>query len=100
MAKPLEEWSVEELRAELGRIGDELARRAVAPAKKQKVDVVRACEGWVRGFAWDETFTEAMVADEFSVLERKTGQELGPLDRERLFQLWHQLRVERFPAAA
>jgi len=100
MAKPLEEWTVEELRAELGRLADELGRRAAAPAKRKQADVVRSCEGWVRGYAWDETFTEAMVADEFAVLERETGQELGPLDRERLFQLWHALRAERFPAAA
>jgi hypothetical protein len=100
MAKPHEEWTVEELRAELGRLGDELARRAAGPAKKQKVDVTRACEGWVRGYAWDETFTEAMVADEFALHERKTGQTLSPLDRERLFALWHSLRVERYRDAA
>ena len=43
---------------------------------------------WVRGVAWDETFTQEMVDDELSIHERKAGQELGPLERERLLQLW------------
>jgi hypothetical protein len=100
VAKPLEEWTVEELRAELSRVGDELARRAVTSVKKPKADVARACEGWVRGYAWDETFTTAMVEDEFALHERKTGQTLSPSDRERLLQLWHALRAERYRDAA
>lgn len=104
MAKPLEEWSVEELRDELGRIGGELARRAAAPppagGRKHRVDVVLACENWVRGLAWDETFTVEMVQDELSVHERKAGTELAPLDRERLVQLWLALRDERYRNAA
>jgi hypothetical protein len=84
MAKPLEEWTVEELRVQLARVGDELARRAAAPAagKRPKVDVVAACEHWVRGFAWDETFTREMVED------------------ERLVGLWLALRGERAARAA
>src|SRR5438132_1384012 len=31
MAKPLEEWSIDELRLEAVRVADELARRAAAP---------------------------------------------------------------------
>ena len=100
MAKPLEEWTVEELRSELSRVGDELARRAVTSVKKQKADVGRACEGWVRGYAWDETFTTAMVEDEFALHERKTGQTLSFSDRERLLQLWRALRAERHRDAA
>jgi len=41
-----------------------------------------------------------MVEDEFSVLERKAGQELAPLDRERLLQLWLARRDERYRSAA
>jgi hypothetical protein len=104
MAKPLEEWSIDELRMEAVRVADELARRAAAPApaggKKQRIDVVRACENWVRGLAWDETFTVEMVEDEFSLHERKAGQELPPLERERLVQLWLALRAERHRDAA
>jgi hypothetical protein len=105
MAKPLEEWSVDELRAEGARIVDELAKRAAAPpatvaGKKHRIDVVLACENWVRGLAWDETFTVEMVQDEFDVHERKAGQELGPLERERLVQLWLALRDERHRHAA
>ena len=104
MAKPLAEWSVDELRGELVRLGDELARRAAAPpttaGKKHRIDVVLACENWVDGVAWDETFTTEMVEDEFSVLERKAGQELAPLDRERLLQLWLARRDERYRSAA
>jgi hypothetical protein len=105
MAKPMEEWSIDELRMEAVRVAEELARRASVPVplgagKKPRVDVVRACENWVRGVAWDETFTLEMVDDELSLHERKAGQELGPLERERLTQLWLALRAERYRDAA
>src|SRR2546423_14844042 len=100
MAKPLEAWTPDELRLEIGRLAEELARRSAVPAaatgKSRGVDVVRACENWVRGLAWDETFTQEMVEDELSIHERKAGQELGPLDRERLIQMWLALYAERF----
>ncbi len=103
MAKPLEEWTLEELRAEAIRLIEQLARRAAAPPAaggRKGPDVVRACENWVRGLAWDETFTEEMVDDELSIHERKTGQELGPLERERLVQLWRTNYGERYRDAA
>ena len=104
MAKPLAEWTPDELRFEVARLTEELARRAgtaaaVAP-RKGGVDVVRVCENWVRGLAWDETFTQEMVEDELAIHERKAGQELGPLDRERLIQMWLALYAERFAEAA
>jgi hypothetical protein len=103
MAKPLEEWTPAELRAEAIRLVEELSRRADVPAAgkaKKGPDVVRACENWVRGLAWDETFTLEMVEDELSIHERKAGQELGPLERERLLRLWQALFAERYPEAA
>jgi len=100
MAKPLEEWSLDELRAEGNRIVDELARRGVTSAKKPKADIARSCENWVRGLGWDETFTREMVEDEFAVHERKLGQTLSDLDRNRLVQLWIALREERAQQAA
>jgi hypothetical protein len=104
MAKPLEEWTPDELRFEVSRLTEELARRAAtavaAAPRKGGVDVVRVCENWVRGLAWDETFTQEMVEDEFAIHERKAGQELGPLDRERLIQMWLALYAERFAEAA
>ena len=104
MAKPLEQWTPDELRFEIGRLAEELSRRAATPAvaagKSRGVDVVRACENWVRGLAWDETFTEEMVEDEFSVHERSVRQDLQPLERERLMQLWRALYSERYAAAA
>lgn len=104
MAKPLEEWTPDDLRFEISRLAEELARRAstavAALPGKGRVDVVRACENWVRGLAWDETFTQEMVEDELAIHERKAGQELGPLDRERLIQLWLALYAERFSEAA
>jgi hypothetical protein len=103
MAKPLEEWTADELRAELGRLTDELARRAEAPAPtkaaKGRVDVAKAAANWVLGLAWDETFSEEMVEEELSILERKAGQELGPLDRERLVRLWLDEYDRRYRAA-
>jgi hypothetical protein len=102
VAKPLEEWTPDELRFEVARLTEELARRAAvkAPPAKGRVDVVRGCENWVRGQAWDETFTQEMVEDELAIHERKAGQELGPLDRERLVQLWLTLYDERYREAA
>jgi hypothetical protein len=104
MAKPLEEWTPDDLRFEISRLTEELARRAAtavaASPGKGRVDVVRSCENWVRGLAWDETFTVEMVQDELAVHERKVGQELAPLDRERLIQLWLSLRDERYRHAA
>ncbi|MEP6812437.1 MAG: hypothetical protein ABI990_05555 [Actinomycetota bacterium] len=105
MAKPLEEWTPDELRTEIVRLTDELAARTAspshaAPAQKGRVDVVRACENWVRGVAWDETFTQEMVDDELSIHERKAGQELGPLERERLLQLWLNEYDRRYRDAA
>jgi len=102
MAKPLEEWTPDELRFEIARLTEELARRAAvtAPPAKGRVDVVRSCENWVRGQAWDETFTQEMVEDEFAIHERRAGQELPPLERERLVQLWLALVAERYLNAA
>ena len=100
--KPLDQWTPDELRLELTRLAEELARRAAAPApgRKSAPDVVKSCENWVRGRAWDETFTLEMVEDELSVHERKTNVELQPMERERLLQLWQALYVERYPQAA
>jgi hypothetical protein len=105
MAKPLDEWTPEDLRFEISRLAEELARRAslaaaAAPSGRGRVDVVRSCENWVRGLAWDETFTREMVEEELAIHERKAGQELGPLERERLLQLWQTLYAERFAEAA
>ena len=101
--KPIDQWTPDELRLEITRLTEELARRAaVTPAtgRKASVDVAKACENWVRGHAWDETFTTEMVEDEFSVHERNVRQELQPLERERLMQLWLALYSERYAAAA
>src|SRR3954466_7680883 len=103
MAKPLEEWTPDDLRFEISRLAEELARRAsavvAATPGKGRVDVVRACENWVRGLAWDETFTREMVEDELAIHERKTGHELGPLERERVVQLWLNEYDRRYRAA-
>jgi hypothetical protein len=101
MAKPVEDWTPEELRAEATRLLDELTRRATGTTGPKKgVDVVRACENWIRGHAWDETFTREMVEDELAIHERKVGRELAPLERERLLQLWLALYDERYRSAA
>lgn len=101
--KPIDQWTPDELRLEITRLTEELAKRAAVPAQgrgKAAVDVAKACENWVRGHAWDETFTVEMVEDELSVQERSIRQELQPLERERLVQLWRALYAERYPAAA
>jgi hypothetical protein len=100
MAKPLEEWSVEELRMESTRILEELARRAVTSVRAPRADVTRSCERWVHGHAWDETFTIEMVEDEFDIHERKLGQVLPPAERKRLLHVWAALRDSRHQHAA
>ena len=105
MAKPLEEWTPDELRTEIVRLTEELARASAARVRRRagaegRASTSRAsCENWVRGLAWDETFTQEMVEDELSIHERKAGQELGPLERERLIQLWLDAYAERYRAA-
>jgi hypothetical protein len=101
-AKPIDQWTPDELRFEITRLTEELARRAASPAagRKTTVDVAKSCENWVRGHAWDDTFTPEMVDDEFSVHERKTNHDLQPMERERLLQLWHALYGERYSRAA
>jgi hypothetical protein len=100
--KPIDQWTPEELRLEIARLTDELVRRAAAPAPARRgaTDIVRSCENWVRGHAWDETFTPEMVDDELSVHERKAQQELQPDERRRLLELWRALHAERYPQAA
>jgi hypothetical protein len=98
--KPIDQWTPDELRLEITRLTEELARRAATPTRKSAPEIAKSCENWIRGRAWDETFTPEMVEDELSVHERKLGQELQPLERERLVQLWHALYAERYPAAA
>lgn len=100
--KPIDRWTPDELRLEIARLAEELARRAAAPApgRKAAADIAKSCENWIRGHAWDETFTAAMVEDELAVHERKLGQDLQPLERERLLQLWRALYGERHPRAA
>jgi hypothetical protein len=101
MAKPVEEWTPDELRAEAVKLLDELARRAAQPATPHRkgADVVRACENWVRGLAWDETFTREMVEDELAIFERKVGQSLAQHERERVVQLWLSEYDRRYRAA-
>jgi hypothetical protein len=102
--KPLDQWTPDELRLEIARLAEELARRAGTPTvvggRRAPADLVKSCENWVRGRAWDETFTVEMVEDELAVHERKLNDELQPLERDRLVQLWRALYAERYPAAA
>jgi hypothetical protein len=101
--KPIDQWTPDELRLEIARLTEELARRAATPAtggRKQPADVVRSCENWIRGHAWDETFTREMVEDELAVHERKLNHDLQPLERDRLLQLWEALYGERYARAA
>jgi len=96
----LERKSVSELEREIHDRLAELRRRASSAPPPKEVDVAVVCENWVRGYAWDETFTEEMVVDELGVLERSVQGELEPRDRTRLVELWRDLRRERFAEAA
>jgi hypothetical protein len=97
--------SLDERFAEIERLLSELRRDVAAqaqepPRRGKGPDPVAAAEQWVRGRGWDETFDDAMVEEELSMIERRLHSEFGPLEHERLLQLWRALRAERFPAAA
>lgn len=98
--RPLDQLTPDELRLRIVESLDELVRRAATSPKRKPPDIAKSCENWIRGHAWDETFTPAMVEDELAVHERKLGQDLQPLERERLLQLWRALFAERYPKAA
>ena len=103
MAKPLEEWSIDELRMAAVRVPRSwraVPRRPCRRPARSSASTSCAPGELVRGVAWDETFTLEMVEDELALHERKAGQELGPLERERLTQLWLALRTERYRDAA
>jgi hypothetical protein len=97
--------SLDERFAEVERLVAEL-RRDVAAAqiaerpRGKGPDLHAAAEQWIRGLGWDETFDESMIEEELSIIERRLHSELGPDERDRLVELWRQLRSERFPAAA
>jgi len=100
MARSVDERfdEIERLLAELRR---EVAAQAQEPRPRGKgPDPAAAAEQWVRGLGWDETFNEAMVEEELSIIERRLHSDLLPDERERVLQLWRALRAERFPAAA
>ena len=104
MAKPLEDWTPDELRIELGAARRRARDPATAPSAaaapaKGRIDVVRACENWVRGLAWDETFTQEMVEDELAIHERKAGSELGRSSASGCVQLWLGEYDRRYRAA-
>jgi len=96
----LERKSVSELEREIHDRLAELRRRASSAPPPKEVDVAVVCENWVRGFAWDETFSEETVIEELGVLARSVQQELEPHVRTRLVELWRDLRRERFAEAA
>jgi hypothetical protein len=99
------ERPLDERFAELETLLRELRQDVAAQLKAERPrgrgpDPVVAAEQWVRGVGWDETFDAEMVAEELSRIGRHLNAELAVEQRERLLQLWHGLREERYPAAA
>jgi hypothetical protein len=79
---------------------DDLMRVVAAAPWPAQGDVATACENWIRGVGWDETFTRTMVDDEFDKLERRLHMTPPRGERDRLVQLWLAEHARRFPAAA
>ena len=74
MARSLDERfdEIERLLAELRR---DVAAQAQEPRPRGKgPDPAAAAEQWVRGLGWDETFNEAMVEEELSIIEQTRSQ--------------------------
>ena len=90
-----------ELLGDAQRILDEVRRRvADLPEEHPPFDVVAACQRWVRGVGWDETFTEELVLDEFARFERRGERRLEVAERTQLLELWRSLKAERTSQAA
>jgi hypothetical protein len=64
----------------------------------ESVDPLVAATNWIKGYAWDETFTTEMVAEEFDrIAHLAHADELHPRDRDGLLELWHEERKKRYP---
>jgi hypothetical protein len=96
------ERSLDERFAQIETLLHELRREvaALAPKPRRGADISTAAEQWIRGLGWDETFDEAMVAEELGRIERRLHAELPLEQRDRLLELWRTLRSERFSTAA
>jgi hypothetical protein len=105
MAAGRHQRSLDERFAEIETLLAELRREVAAQPQEQRPrgrgpDLAAAAEQWVRGLGWDETFDEAMIEEELSIIERRVHGELAVEQRQRLLELWRSLREERYPAAA
>ena len=80
-----------ELEQLLRELRDEVARVPRPPATSSVV----AIEQWIRGFAWDATFSDEMAVEEFGRISRRVNEELDPVEHERLLQLWRSERTSR-----
>jgi hypothetical protein len=61
------------------------------------IDVVEACGRFIQGQAWDETFDEEAMVEEFQRIERgrRTQGTLGP-EVQDLIEEWKNVRHERY----
>ena len=95
------ERTIYDILDEMAELQRELRARVLElPQEVQQFDLVAACESWVRGVGWDESFTEELVDEQFGRFARHGNAELEALERTSLLELWRATRAERYPEAA
>jgi hypothetical protein len=89
------EKTIEDRFAELDRLLRELRDEVARAPRPPATSVAVAVEQWVRGFAWDATFSDEMAVEEFGRISRRVNEELDEVEHERLLQLWRSERMRR-----
>lgn len=66
--------------------------------EEQKMNVVDACQSFIESIAWDETFDQRAMLDEFGRIERgrRTEGALTQGDRQGLLEQWAATRQDRY----
>jgi hypothetical protein len=89
------EKTIEDRFAELELLLRELRDEVVRVPRPPVASSVVAIEQWIRGFAWDATFSDEMAVEEFGRISRRVNAQLDPVEHERLLQLWRSERTSR-----
>lgn len=66
------------------------------------IDVVSACQNFIEGRGWDDSFTEPMVIEEFGRIERarRTTGTIGSPELAGLLEQWKATRQDRYGTPA
>ena len=94
------EKTIEQRFAEIETLLRDLRAEVAQVPRPPAISVVVAVEQWIRGYGWDDTFTDAMAVEEFGRISRRVNGQLDPVSHERLLQLWRSEKALRTSAEA